>query len=775
MPLSVEVASTETKTDSSGQARTKTWYEVRATYSDKSTKTNSWSVQRSFQEFAALDRALKHQSNSPDLAQISFPSQQLRNRFSEAEINERKSKLSHYLQELNSVSNILSQSAFCRFINFYSHVESAIPPTESEEPQQLARALHFFTGRTESELSVDKGDVVIYLRDEQKEWAECILRGELGFVPKNYLQTMDGNDAMADFDQEDGVIDEDEIAADQAQAPPLPKPYAPFLAPLDKKKRRTKLLDQLALRGTGLQVDESENLVHSAQAEQKSTKDVVAVALFDYEGVEETELSFHKGDQIIVYSQEPPWWQGSHNGHIGYFPGDYVALLDGQTPLEIIAAAGPQKNPGTLTKESKEIEDQLKKRILEQAELMEQTKKKLSWTAPGTPAYKAVFEVLEEHRTLHDSLVNNLKRQQQINKEQNAPKELSIVDQVKEKINHHREAMQKLQAEAKACKTPAEKRSIQNQIEEQEMLLKALYENLESLAMYKLREEEIQRQLKEGEVIVALRSKVAAQMRKVEQCRARLVNCSGSYDDTIRVKQELEENVTLLQALQANLDAMCANEGQPNALEAPLRHEKSRASVLFKKMKRKTMIRSEGTPNRSSRYIADNVTAHATLHSDRSASSFFSPVTPTAKKTQSARMTSLSQSQESFKPLPSVPPKMKEQTAPTSLSAPGTPLPPAEPSESKPRKKEAKISRSTQTVDQEIMGTKKKRNVRVACAADNERSVMAAKKKYYCILCACEDFEPSPPPRPENCRNCKHDFSTHRLHRSKCNSILPCL
>jgi len=31
------------------------------------------------------------------------------------------------------------------------------------------------------------------------------------------------------------------------------------------------------------------------------------------------------------------------------------------------------------------------------------------------------------------------------------------------------------------------------------------------------------------------------------------------------------------------------------------------------------------------------------------------------------------------------------------------------------------------------------------------------KKKYLCICCDCEDFDPSPPPRPEKCRNCKHD------------------
>lgn len=54
----------------------------------------------------------------------------------------------------------------------------------------------------------------------------------------------------------------------------------------------------------------------------------VALALFDYTGVEEQDLSFGKGDRIVVMKKiDDGWWSGrKEDGAVGLFPSNYVRL-----------------------------------------------------------------------------------------------------------------------------------------------------------------------------------------------------------------------------------------------------------------------------------------------------------------------------------------------------------------------------------------------------------------------------------------------------------------
>lgn len=52
-----------------------------------------------------------------------------------------------------------------------------------------------------------------------------------------------------------------------------------------------------------------------------------ATALYDYEGRTEKELTFKKGDGLIIFKQmSDDWWEGCHNGKEGYIPNQYVSL-----------------------------------------------------------------------------------------------------------------------------------------------------------------------------------------------------------------------------------------------------------------------------------------------------------------------------------------------------------------------------------------------------------------------------------------------------------------
>lgn len=53
-------------------------------------------------------------------------------------------------------------------------------------------------------------------------------------------------------------------------------------------------------------------------------------ARFAFQQTNEDELSFSKGDIIIVSRQEDGgWWEGSFNGKSGWFPSNYVRELKG--------------------------------------------------------------------------------------------------------------------------------------------------------------------------------------------------------------------------------------------------------------------------------------------------------------------------------------------------------------------------------------------------------------------------------------------------------------
>lgn len=52
-----------------------------------------------------------------------------------------------------------------------------------------------------------------------------------------------------------------------------------------------------------------------------------AIAIYDCKGEHSNELSFKKGDVIIIHEKKEGWWVGDLRGCIGEFPSNYVELL----------------------------------------------------------------------------------------------------------------------------------------------------------------------------------------------------------------------------------------------------------------------------------------------------------------------------------------------------------------------------------------------------------------------------------------------------------------
>jgi len=52
-----------------------------------------------------------------------------------------------------------------------------------------------------------------------------------------------------------------------------------------------------------------------------------ATAAFDFEGRSEKELTFKKGDTLILYKQiSADWWEGAHKGQEGIIPDKYIHI-----------------------------------------------------------------------------------------------------------------------------------------------------------------------------------------------------------------------------------------------------------------------------------------------------------------------------------------------------------------------------------------------------------------------------------------------------------------
>ncbi|KAG0671250.1 hypothetical protein C6P45_001014 [Maudiozyma exigua] len=88
-----------------------------------------------------------------------------------------------------------------------------------------------------------------------------------------------------------------------------------------KNKSRSNLKEHMMM---------SENNDNAIEIVPQSKK-VKVLALFDFVGVEKTDLSFKKGDVIDVIrktkSQED-WWYGTTNGKVGNFPANYCSLQE---------------------------------------------------------------------------------------------------------------------------------------------------------------------------------------------------------------------------------------------------------------------------------------------------------------------------------------------------------------------------------------------------------------------------------------------------------------
>ncbi|KAF7661835.1 hypothetical protein LDENG_00251930 [Lucifuga dentata] len=108
----------------------------------------------------------------------------------------------------------------------------------------------------------------------------------------------------------------------------------------------------------GLSLSESQSILPTEQKEQPEPDPVSGprcVALFDYEGEEEDELTFSQGDVIALHELiGPEWGRGQIHGRIGIFPLNFADIVE---PLPVPAVSPGETTKTAPTKQDSEMEE----------------------------------------------------------------------------------------------------------------------------------------------------------------------------------------------------------------------------------------------------------------------------------------------------------------------------------------------------------------------------------------------------------------------------------
>jgi len=135
--------------------------------------------------------------------------------------------------------------------------------------------------------------------------------------------------------EEEVLVEEEKVEVHSDIAPP--PPAFDNHSPMKEGVRKEDIIEE---KHTAVEKEDDEGVHHATVAtvtgEGESTSlesyGTCAVALYDYQASDETEISFDPGQIISHIDQiDPGWWQGlGPQGNYGLFPANYVEIIDNQ-------------------------------------------------------------------------------------------------------------------------------------------------------------------------------------------------------------------------------------------------------------------------------------------------------------------------------------------------------------------------------------------------------------------------------------------------------------
>ncbi|XP_038569042.1 SH3 domain-containing protein 19 isoform X1 [Micropterus salmoides] len=227
------------------------------------------------------------------------------------------------------------------------------------------KALHDFIPEGQGELALRAGDVVTMVEQVDSEWYKGSCRGSTGFFPINYVKVLSnspkplperkvpppakvsGPRCMARFDFEGEHIDElsfsegdviqlkEYIGQDWARGQIgvftgiFPLNFVEVIEDLPPPPSQQQQSNRIALPGMAASRNTHSEVAKPAQASQSCVE--WGVALYDFAGNSDNDLSFQQGDSILITEHiDDEWSCGQLNGREGMFPRAYVETSTGQ-------------------------------------------------------------------------------------------------------------------------------------------------------------------------------------------------------------------------------------------------------------------------------------------------------------------------------------------------------------------------------------------------------------------------------------------------------------
>ena len=185
-----------------------------------------------------------------------------------------------------------------------------------------ALALYDFGSDEPDDLAFKAGDVIVLKASEDSEdWWTGELHGRTGIFPKTYVQKQ----------QQEGAVASTTLVHNAATAAPTPLPASAISPPAPI------LVEQhVVSHSEVVPVEEAAAVAAAGEGagaagavpEQPREMDARCEALFDFVGQDVDELSFKKGDQLIITGELNGWYLGKieHTQQVGIFPSNYVSV-----------------------------------------------------------------------------------------------------------------------------------------------------------------------------------------------------------------------------------------------------------------------------------------------------------------------------------------------------------------------------------------------------------------------------------------------------------------
>uniref|UniRef100_A0A6I8REU2 Intersectin-1 n=1 Tax=Xenopus tropicalis TaxID=8364 RepID=A0A6I8REU2_XENTR len=243
---------------------------------------------------------------------------------------------------------------------------TSIDSTSSESPASLKRvsspafkpamqgeeyiAMYTYESNEQGDLTFQQGDLIVVIKKDGDWWTGTV--GEkTGVFPSNYVRPKD-SEAAGSAGKTGSLGKKPEIAqviASYTATGPEQLTLAPGQLILIRKKNPGGWWEgELQARGKKRQIGwfpaNYVKLLSPGTNKSTPTEPPKATSLpptcqvigmYDYIAQNDDELAFGKGQVINVLNKEDPdWWKGELNGHVGLFPSNYVKLTTDMDPSQ---------------------------------------------------------------------------------------------------------------------------------------------------------------------------------------------------------------------------------------------------------------------------------------------------------------------------------------------------------------------------------------------------------------------------------------------------------